>query len=191
MVCNYESKKSKLWSLEHAIVDCPMEGQKFWVSSHRRRVKDHSTLYFFHSTLFTDWNFFLPDLVLILTALTLFQWRIKKCRRPQTPRRSFYWKPAATETCQTLQQKSQNQFLPRTPQTERTWVFMATFIRKHPWLQTEGREAAQFWRTGPGKEALNMFIFLLSEVFVIGDRSVNRLTKASKQWWKVIFPDTN
>lgn len=121
--------------------------------------------------------------------LCLFQRRIATCTRLQRPRRSFYWRPAATGTCQTLQQKWQSQFLPKALQTERTKVFMAAVIRQHPWPQTERSVEAGLEKLIQ-EEKLWICLFLL-EVFVIGDRHVNKLTKAFKQWWKGTFSDAN
>lgn len=109
--------------------------------------------------------------------------------RLQTPQRSSNWRPTATET---LQKKQQNQFPATTLTTEGDKVFPAMFIPKHPLTTDGGRNCAQFARTDPGGgqwPSLNTFIFLLSDVYVIGDRCVNKLSKAFNQRWKDIFPE--
>lgn len=62
-------------------------------------------------------------------------------------------------------------------------MFLATFDLKHLLTTDGGRSGTQFERTDPGEQGgqwplLNAFIFPLLEVFVIGDRSINKLTKA-------------
>lgn len=62
-------------------------------------------------------------------------------------------------------------------------MFLATFDLAHLSTTDGGRRGTQFERTDPGERGgqwplLNPFIFPLLEVFVIGDGSINKLTKA-------------